>query len=128
MLCFFFYKQKTAYERRISDWSSDVCSSDLNQPPALLSVNGPGEGASLSGNARSLAANDAESNFSRLPMTRSTSGLAANMAESVCAAHTVTRMRALGLARCARRTAWRGSEEHTSELTSPMRISSPVFV
>src|SRR3546814_5530683 len=28
MFCFFF-KQKTAYERRISDWSSDVCSSDL---------------------------------------------------------------------------------------------------
>src|SRR3546814_7978334 len=26
---FFFYKQKTAYELRISDWSSDVCSSDL---------------------------------------------------------------------------------------------------
>src|SRR3546814_11145398 len=26
---FFFFKQKTAYERRISDWSSDVCSSDL---------------------------------------------------------------------------------------------------
>src|SRR3546814_9163407 len=26
---FFFYKQKTAYEMRISDWSSDVCSSDL---------------------------------------------------------------------------------------------------
>src|SRR3546814_6881750 len=34
MLCFccfmfFFFKQKTAYEMRISDWSSDVCSSDL---------------------------------------------------------------------------------------------------
>src|SRR3546814_2044063 len=31
VLCFlfFFFKQKTAYERRISDWSSDVCSSDL---------------------------------------------------------------------------------------------------
>src|SRR3546814_8230273 len=28
-LCFFFFKQKTAYEVRISDWSSDVCSSDL---------------------------------------------------------------------------------------------------
>src|SRR3546814_2487069 len=27
--CFFFCKQKTAYEMRISDWSSDVCSSDL---------------------------------------------------------------------------------------------------
>src|SRR3546814_9490662 len=29
--CFFFVKQKTAYEMRISDWSSDVCSSDLDQ-------------------------------------------------------------------------------------------------
>src|SRR3546814_5488613 len=29
MLIFFFFKQKTAYEMRISDWSSDVCSSDL---------------------------------------------------------------------------------------------------
>src|SRR3546814_7109185 len=28
---FFFFKQKTAYEMRISDWSSDVCSSDLGQ-------------------------------------------------------------------------------------------------
>src|SRR3546814_8262085 len=30
LFCFFFFKQKTAYEMRISDWSSDVCSSDLN--------------------------------------------------------------------------------------------------
>src|SRR3546814_15003680 len=29
MIEFFFFKQKTAYEMRISDWSSDVCSSDL---------------------------------------------------------------------------------------------------
>src|SRR3546814_21029079 len=29
--CFFFFKQKTAYEMRISDWSSDVCSSDLEE-------------------------------------------------------------------------------------------------
>src|SRR3546814_7637202 len=29
---FFFFKQKTAYEMRISDWSSDVCSSDLWRP------------------------------------------------------------------------------------------------
>src|SRR3546814_2952797 len=28
-VCVFFFKQKTAYEMRISDWSSDVCSSDL---------------------------------------------------------------------------------------------------
>src|SRR3546814_11154525 len=32
---FFFFKQKTAYEMRISDWSSDVCSSDLCWPSSL---------------------------------------------------------------------------------------------
>src|SRR3546814_10827250 len=31
---FFFFKQKTAYEMRISDWSSDVCSSDLRNSGA----------------------------------------------------------------------------------------------
>src|SRR3546814_4501582 len=35
MVCFFFFKQKTAYELRISDWSSDVCSSDLYLMPLL---------------------------------------------------------------------------------------------
>src|SRR3546814_1582419 len=34
---FFFFKQKTAYEMRISDWSSDVCSSDLPRPRAAMS-------------------------------------------------------------------------------------------
>src|SRR3546814_3941021 len=37
----FFFKQKTAYEMRISDWSSDVCSSDL---PGVVH---PGEGIEL---------------------------------------------------------------------------------
>src|SRR3546814_5801243 len=37
VLLVFFFKQKTAYEMRISDWSSDVCSSDL---PALVDVGG----------------------------------------------------------------------------------------
>src|SRR3546814_1323896 len=32
-----FFKQKTAYEMRISDWSSDVCSSDLTTPVTVLS-------------------------------------------------------------------------------------------
>src|SRR3546814_20166508 len=32
-MLFFFFKQKTAYEMRISDWSSDVCSSDLEGDP-----------------------------------------------------------------------------------------------
>src|SRR3546814_4669610 len=31
IFCVFFFKQKTAYEMRISDWSSDVCSSDLRK-------------------------------------------------------------------------------------------------
>src|SRR3546814_8310025 len=41
--CFFFFKQKTAYEMRISDWSSDVCSSDL-QGAWLCGVPDLGEG------------------------------------------------------------------------------------
>src|SRR3546814_19314641 len=36
--CFFFFKQKTAYEMRISDWSSDVCSSDLQDDCAGQAV------------------------------------------------------------------------------------------
>src|SRR3546814_14625013 len=40
LLCFFFFKQKTAYEMRISDWSSDVCSSDLHN--LYLHGSGPG--------------------------------------------------------------------------------------
>src|SRR3546814_10873090 len=36
---FFFFKQKTAYEMRISDWSSDVCSSDLQT--GTLNMNQP---------------------------------------------------------------------------------------
>src|SRR3546814_1821857 len=35
LFLFFFFKQKTAYEMRISDWSSDVCSSDLVQQKTL---------------------------------------------------------------------------------------------
>src|SRR3546814_14972810 len=43
---FFFFKQKTAYEMRISDWSSDVCSSDLGV--AMGASSGmPGSGQSI---------------------------------------------------------------------------------
>src|SRR3546814_1846684 len=41
-VCFFFFKQKTAYEMRISDWSSDVCSSDLATIGRIRTV-GPGD-------------------------------------------------------------------------------------
>src|SRR3546814_17214567 len=36
LLLVFFFKQKTAYEMRISDWSSDVCSSDLLAPTGVV--------------------------------------------------------------------------------------------
>src|SRR3546814_2991235 len=39
LFLFFFFKQKTAYEMRISDWSSDVCSSDL-QADGSYKLNG----------------------------------------------------------------------------------------
>src|SRR3546814_6770609 len=42
LFIFFFFKQKTAYEMRISDWSSDVCSSDLPKmlffPPEIAAM------------------------------------------------------------------------------------------
>src|SRR3546814_7368677 len=37
---FFYFKQKTAYEMRISDWSSDVCSSDLGANRATAELDG----------------------------------------------------------------------------------------
>src|SRR3546814_16261949 len=39
---FFFFKQKTAYEMRISDWSSDVCSSDLSADRCVQVMGGTG--------------------------------------------------------------------------------------
>src|SRR3546814_7712604 len=38
LFMFFVFKQKTAYEMRISDWSSDVCSSDLPVQPSLMAI------------------------------------------------------------------------------------------
>src|SRR3546814_4969138 len=47
IVLFFFFKQKTAYEMRISDWSSDVCSSDLRKTTIFRSF-------ATSGNAFSI--------------------------------------------------------------------------
>src|SRR3546814_2444452 len=51
-LCFFFFKQKTAYEMRISDWSSDVCSSDLQLAGQHVGGFLEDAGAQLLGRAR----------------------------------------------------------------------------
>src|SRR3546814_4913777 len=48
---FFFVKQKTAYEMRISDWSSDVCSSDLSRRLGDDAAQGPAFGGRLAGDA-----------------------------------------------------------------------------
>src|SRR3546814_3905463 len=64
LVLFFFFKQKTAYEMRISDWSSDVCSSDLeiiaelsvdDAARNLLVIDAPGQAGALLGNV-SIAA------------------------------------------------------------------------
>src|SRR3546814_2482160 len=48
-MLFFFFKQKTAYEMRISDWSSDVCSSDLDAGVAALLFTDVGRDGLLKG-------------------------------------------------------------------------------
>src|SRR3546814_4640461 len=65
-LFFFFFKQKTAYEMRISDWSSDVCSSDLMTDAAAL----PGQprGGVLSGPATARAVNVLAPNASAMTL------------------------------------------------------------
>src|SRR3546814_3375178 len=58
---FFFFKQKTAYEMRISDWSSDVCSSDLyalanlDLPPGDDAINRRTQNGTLEINTRLIA-------------------------------------------------------------------------
>src|SRR3546814_18489599 len=75
LLFFFFFKQKTAYEMRISDWSSDVCSSDLspaNASPARVSI--PRKRRSnLAEAARSAASGSMPSLRAQLPTANSRS-------------------------------------------------------
>src|SRR3546814_5739616 len=47
MVIFVFFKQKTAYEMRISDWSSDVCSSDLPAEDRLQLISSTGVARTL---------------------------------------------------------------------------------
>src|SRR3546814_4391691 len=96
--CFFFFKQKTAYEMRISDWSSDVCSSDLCRD--RLGLRGDGRGRQAGAWQRD------EHDVRRRPRGQG-------------------RPHARVAPRGRRRTS--RSEEHTSELQSLMRISYAVF-
>src|SRR3546814_5838819 len=51
---FFVFKQKTAYEMRISDWSSDVCSSDLHDGRGKAAVEGKRSGRGQPGETEGL--------------------------------------------------------------------------
>src|SRR3546814_4327281 len=95
---FFFFKQKTAYEMRISDWSSDVCSSDLGNR-ILLSIH----------------------DMKPIHPNASTASRQAQRAIDGACSRDAARLH--GLLR-----RWQArSEEHTSELQSLMRISYAVF-
>src|SRR3546814_7381528 len=95
---FFFFKQKTAYEMRISDWSSDVCSSDL-QTSNVRSLMRSRDAPRTEPNARASISSFFRSE--RILSSWTTRG---------CLVPTLKR-----------------SEEHTSELQSLMRISYAVF-
>src|SRR3546814_9559429 len=60
LLFVFFFKQKTAYEMRISDWSSDVCSSDLQGVPMENLLNLAGKNAFVTGASSGLGAHFAK--------------------------------------------------------------------
>src|SRR3546814_4071616 len=109
---FFFCKQKTAYEMRISDWSSDVCSSDLWVGGRIETVS---------------------SCWICLPLRRQGSGIRRAARSGVVARrprmdrHPVLHGPGGGAAVDRDAAAMLRSEEHTSELQSLMRISYAVF-
>src|SRR3546814_3121577 len=59
-ILFFFFKQKTAYEMRISDWSSDVCSSDLGRGDLPAGCTGGQRDQQADGHAGPGVAQDAK--------------------------------------------------------------------
>src|SRR3546814_6048972 len=129
---FFFFKQKTAYEMRISDWSSDVCSSDLNQkfghPERLIAKHRDGELAPLDEGF-------GEQTVELLPgahrLSRDRIAVIAVVLDDRNADRRafVDRLEDIRARQgiCRKDTFAVRSEEHTSELQSLMRISYAVF-
>src|SRR3546814_2906125 len=128
-ICFFFFKQKTAYEMRISDWSSDVCSSDL---AAAIQLFGAYKGTDREEGLRwvlpwltrkkiAVRANNVISDKIKVNDLR---GNPIEMAAQVVWRVTDT---AQALFDVDDYKEFVRSEEHTSELQSLMRISYAVF-
>src|SRR3546814_9670595 len=117
----FFFKQKTAYVMRISDWSSDVCSSDLTITAGNASQLSDGASAcilmsSSLAEKRNIEALGAFRGFSVAGNSPEEMGIA-----PVFAIPRFLSRHGLPVDDIAR------SEEHTSELQSLMRISYAVF-
>src|SRR3546814_10616406 len=124
---FLFFKQKTAYEMRISDWSSDVCSSDLCRKPSR--------------GGRQLALPTTGSMISPAMSSPTSSNNAVAASKSLYGSVSVRSASAFGTpgevgtpkvsaplpALTRNESPWPRSEEHTSELQSLMRISYDVF-
>src|SRR3546814_2610558 len=121
----FFFKQKTAYEMRISDWSSDVCSSDL--PRRAHQQSRPRGAPGGAEPPRRLA----RRRDRRQPRPRTARGNGRDRRADRPRRHALwRRLERLSRAQANRTGGDRSrtrSEEHTSELQSLMRISYAVF-
>src|SRR3546814_10108007 len=131
---FFFFKQKTAYEMRISDWSSDVCSSDLPSRCAVQSIALPPSrnrppARSVRYRRRSLPPPFPAASVRAAPHCRSAAARPLSGVRRSSDIPPAPRPRAVPPARHSvpTRNVRRRSEEHTSELQSLMRISYAVF-
>src|SRR3546814_9358862 len=135
VLFFFFFKQKTAYEMRISDWSSDVCSSDLSRRHAFpndaevpAGRNRPSSDEQPHGWLSQRLCHEASAELPR--MARGWTCRACHRARPRCACPGQYSEFAGDLLerRLHPGRHWRSrSEEHTSELQSLMRISYAVI-
>src|SRR3546814_10767717 len=132
-----FFKQKTAYEMRISDWSSDVCSSDLDLRDRLYShLVGLDQAffeRSRSGELVSRLTADTELLRSVVGSTisvalRSVVMVIGSLAMLVATSPRLAAYTLVGIPLCVLPLVIGGrSEEHTSELQSLMRTSYAVF-
>src|SRR3546814_10525627 len=115
---FFFFKQKTAYEMRISDWSSDVCSSDLDTRILALMFEAPTHRCF----SHEILKGD-ESWINELPRSQARSS---RQYAKFCWTSASRKPNTARVSTISPRS-HRRSEEHTSELQSLMRISYAVF-
>src|SRR3546814_4477946 len=118
----FYCKQKAAYGMRISDWSLDVCSSDLNPTPRLKILRKEAESSYPTEVPTSSADRVSVSNICLASSIRNACTYS-NGAKPVAALKRREKVRAFR----PDRSTIRRSEEHTSELQSLMRISYAVF-